>query len=172
MQKCLCFVVIFLVHRLIHFTRFPDYKCYKGSTYPSNFYLHINTIHMKIYSRFWLYITNHRSLDQHIRTIHMREHFLDVLVCSGLTSFNFQVPNLTNTTPASGDDTFKLNMLEFTSWMAWLKLDLWHFQKCSVKYLCGICRKVDFIFWFNLCYSGIWQWHICTIHVIVHLKIG
>ena len=50
LQKFLCFVVKFLVHRLIYFTRFPCYNCWKGSTYPSIFYLHINTIHVKVYS--------------------------------------------------------------------------------------------------------------------------
>ena len=82
------------------------------------------------------------------------------------------VPNLTNTTLASGDDTFELYMLEFTLWMLWFKLDLWHFQNCSVKYMCGVCTKIAFSSWFNPCYSGIWRWHICTIHVIVHLTIG
>ena len=82
------------------------------------------------------------------------------------------MPNLTNTTLASSNDTFKLCMLVFTSSMVWLKLDLWHFQKCSVKYMCGVCRKIAFSSWFNPCYSGIWRWHICTIHVIVHLKTG
>ena len=86
---------------------------------------------------------------------------------SGLTSKKFLVSNLTNTTLASGNDTFKLYMLVFTSWMVWLKLDL-----CSVKYMYGVCRKRAFSSWFNPCYSGIWRWHFCTIHVIVPLKIG
>ena len=81
------------------------------------------------------------------------------------------VPNLPNTTLASGDDTFKLYKLEFTSWMVLMKLDLWDFQNCSVKYMFGVCRKIDFSSWFNPCYSSIWQRHICTIHVIVHFKI-
>ena len=79
------------------------------------------------------------------------------------------MPNLTL---ASGNDTFKLYMLEFTSWMVWLKWDLWQFQTCFVKYMCGVYRKIAASSLFNPCYSGIWRWHICTIHFIVHLKIG
>ena len=46
------------------------------------------------------------------------------------------------------------------------------FSKLFCKISVWGLQKKTFSSWFNSCYSVIWRWHNCTIHVIVHLTIG